>query len=242
MRILSIGNSFSQDAQRYLRALAKADGYPMKTVNLYIGGCSLETHYLNMIDNMPAYLFEYNTENTGLKVTIRQALLAESWDVITLQQVSTKSGDFKSYSPFIEELAAYVRKYRPHAKLVLHETWAYENGSERLAATVYPTADDMIAAVKASYEKAAELIGADGIIRAGEAMRKAEEMGAVVHRDHAHASFGVGRYILALSWYRALTGRDITENAFTEFAAPVSDEERKIAIAAVNSVITGAVL
>ena len=37
MKILSIGNSFSQDAQRYLHALAKADGENFKTVNLYIG-------------------------------------------------------------------------------------------------------------------------------------------------------------------------------------------------------------
>ena len=49
-----------------------------------------------------------------------------------------------------------------------------------------------------------------------------------------HASLGVGRYLLALTWLRTLTGCDITENAFSAFAAPVSEEERRIAIAAVN--------
>ncbi len=34
MKILSIGNSFSQDAQRYLHALAKVEGVDLKTVNL----------------------------------------------------------------------------------------------------------------------------------------------------------------------------------------------------------------
>ena len=41
MNILSIGNSFSQDAQRYLHDIAKADGVVLSAFNLYIGGCPL---------------------------------------------------------------------------------------------------------------------------------------------------------------------------------------------------------
>ena len=70
MKILSIGNSFSEDAQRYLHRLAKHDGVNMKTVNLYIGGCSLRTHYLNMLDDNPDYEFQFNGEKTGLKVKV----------------------------------------------------------------------------------------------------------------------------------------------------------------------------
>ena len=39
MNILSIGNSFSQDAQKWLHKLAAGNGVEMDTVNLYIGGC-----------------------------------------------------------------------------------------------------------------------------------------------------------------------------------------------------------
>ena len=35
MDILSIGNSFSQDAQRYLNRIAKADGVVLNTFNLF---------------------------------------------------------------------------------------------------------------------------------------------------------------------------------------------------------------
>ena len=35
MKILSIGNSFSQDAQRYLHRLALREGVQMKTVNTH---------------------------------------------------------------------------------------------------------------------------------------------------------------------------------------------------------------
>ena len=41
MNILSIGNSFSQDAQQYLHRIAAADSVALNTFNLMIGGCSL---------------------------------------------------------------------------------------------------------------------------------------------------------------------------------------------------------
>ena len=41
MKVLAIGNSFSQDATRYLHQIAKANQFDLKVVNLYIGGCSL---------------------------------------------------------------------------------------------------------------------------------------------------------------------------------------------------------
>ncbi|MBE6655246.1 MAG: DUF4886 domain-containing protein [Ruminococcaceae bacterium] len=97
LKILSIGNSFSQDAQRYLHRLAKQDGTELKTVNLYIGGCPLRRHYLNMLDDNVAYDFEFNGETTGIKVSIRQALVSDEWDFITLQQASTFSGRYETY-------------------------------------------------------------------------------------------------------------------------------------------------
>ena len=48
IKVLSIGNSFSRDAQRYSYKIAKNEGVEFKSVNLYIGGCSLQTHYMNI--------------------------------------------------------------------------------------------------------------------------------------------------------------------------------------------------
>ena len=240
MKILSIGNSFSQDAQRYLHRLALHEGVQMKTVNLYIGGCSQRRHYLNMLDDNAAYDFQFNGESTGLKVSIRQALVSDNWDYITLQQASADSAHFESYTPYIEALAAYVRKYCPKAKLLIHQTWAYETGSVKLTNQQFATDAEMFAAVEAAYKKAAELISADGIIPAGRAMLTAAQTGIEqIHRDTYHASLGAGRYLLALCWFQYLTGRDISENNFDEFDVPVTEEERKIVIAAVNSVFGG---
>ena len=57
MKILAIGNSFSEDACRYIHNIAAADGQTVKTVNLYIGGCPLQTHYYNILENNAAYDF-----------------------------------------------------------------------------------------------------------------------------------------------------------------------------------------
>ena len=238
MKILSIGNSFSQDAQRYLHRLARHEGVQMKTVNLYIGGCPLRTHYLNMLDDNAAYDFQFNGESTGLKVSIHQLLVSDNWDYITLQQASHNSATPGTYTPYIEALAAYVRKYCPKTKLLIHQTWAYETGSVKLAGQErFATDAEMFAAVEDAYNKAFELISADGLIPAGKAMLTAAKTGIEkIHRDTYHASLGAGRYLLALCWFKYLTGRDITENDYNDFDVPVTEEERKIVIAAVNSV------
>lgn len=236
MKILSIGNSFSQDAQRYLSRIAKSEGMDFKTVNLYIGGCSLRTHYLNALEDRANYNFEFNGENTGIQVSIKQALMSEEWDVVTLQQASCFSAKQNTYEPYIQTLADYVRKYCPHTKIFIHQTWAYEDGSDRLKENGYATAKDMFEDIKRTYVSVAREINADGIIACGQAMFNAVQLGiGKVHRDTFHATLGAGRYLLALTWFKALTNKDISNNRFADFDVPVSEEERKIIIQAVNS-------
>lgn len=236
MKILSIGNSFSMDAQRYLHQLARKAGVDLYCMNLYIGGCPQRTHYLNMLDDEAAYCLQVAGTHTNVKVSIRQALRSEDWDVVTLQQASGKSARWDTYNPYLEAVAAYVRKYCPHTKLVIHQTWAYENGSEKLEHQGFETSADMFAEIEKAYNKAAELISADGIIPAGKAMLIASQTGIEkVHRDTFHASYGAGRYLLALCWFKYLTGKDISDNDFDDFDEPVTEEERKIVINAVNA-------
>ena len=89
MKIVSIGNSFSEDAQAYLHVLAEQRGIDLTTVNLAIGGCSLQTHYDNMTHNNANYLYGVDggawAENL---VTIKEILETEQFDAVTLQQVS----------------------------------------------------------------------------------------------------------------------------------------------------------
>lgn len=227
-KVLSIGNSFSQDAQRYLHKIAKNEGENMKCVNLYIGGCSLRRHFVNMLEDKADYNFEFNGNDTGIKVSIKQTLLSDEWDYITLQQVSREAPFFDTYIPYIEKLAEYVRIYAPKAKILLHQTWAYEQGSERLRKLGFSDQHEMLEKIVESYQKAAELIQAEGMIPSGEMMMQAIEHGiGRIHRDTFHADLGIGRYLLSLTWYHTITGKKPTKE-YNEFDVEVSEEDRKI--------------
>lgn len=237
MNLLAIGNSFSEDATRYLHDVARADGEIIHTVNLYIGGCSLERHYKNMLSDEPAYEWQYNGHKTDSFVSLREALLNRAWDVVTLQQVSTLSFDRGSYEPYLSALMDFVRRCSPSAKIYIHQTWAYEQGSTWLSEVAqYPTPEGMLADVVQVYDEVSESVGADGIIRSGEmfGMLSGRGMGGL-YRDGLHASLGLGRYALGLLWYRVLTGKSVGNNPFCDFDEAVSEEDIRAVREIVNS-------
>ena len=126
IKILAIGNSFSQDATHYLQQIAAADQVEMKVVNLYIGGCSLERHWNNIQSEAKEYLLEVNGDSTEEYVSIQDALGMEEWDYIVTQQVSHDSGIIETYHPYLENVIEYVKKKVPSAEILLQETWAYD--------------------------------------------------------------------------------------------------------------------
>ena len=231
MNILSIGNSFSQDAQRYLHRIAKADGCTINTFNLYIGGCPLSLHYRNMISEERAYMLEMNGESTGFNVSLKDALLNRNWDVVTVQQVSSQSPYYETYQPYLNKIVEYVRLCVPKAKIAIHQTWAYEQDSQRLNIELgYKDHTDMFKDIGKAYDKAFKEISANFIIPSGDLFQKLITSGIEkVHRDTYHASFGIGRYALGLLWYSVLTGKDIKSNMFCDFDEEISKTEIEIA-------------
>ena len=237
MRVLAIGNSFSEDATRYLNQAAICSGVKIDVANLVIGGCPLEWHYQNMLSGAERYYLDFNGVRTGFMVSLSDALLCSHWDVITIQQVSHQAPFYDKYVPYIHELAAYIRKCAPKAKLLLQQTWPYEEGSARLTQELkYEKSADMLRDIIDAYGRAAEEIGADGIIRSGEMMYKLSENGiGKVHRDTFHAGLGAPRYALSLLWLRTLCKVSVTGNDFSNFDVPVTDEEKKAVWTVVDS-------
>lgn len=238
MNILSIGNSFSQDAQRYLHQIAKADGVGIHSYNLNIGGCPLSSHYRNMHNEQRVYALEMNGIYTGFSVSLKEALLNRDWDVITVQQVSHQAPNYNTYQPYLNGLVEYIRRFVPKAKIAVHQTWAYEQGSKRLNEELqYSDYREMLCDIVKSYQTAAEHIGADYIIPSGEVFAAMLENGIeTIHRDTFHASLGLGRYAIGLIWYKTLTGNDVLENTFCGFDEEVSAEQIAIAKKCVQEV------
>lgn len=230
MQILSIGNSFSRDALRYLYGIARADGFDLQAYNLYIGGCSLSRHYRNMLSRQPEYILDVNGHNSSFKISLEEGLLNRDWDVVTLQQASHFSTNYDTYQPYLEQLADYVRRCVPKAKIAIHQTWAYEQDSHRLNVLMgYSHHADMFRDLQQAYDKAAQAIRADYVIPSGQVFEALLDAGIEkIHRDTYHASLGLGRYALGLTWYAVLTGRDVRANTYSDFDEAITPEQIEI--------------
>lgn len=237
MNILAIGNSFSSDATRYLHQIARKRGQKIEVANLYIGGCPLERHFRNMLSGERAYELHYNGQSTGFSVSLKEALLNREWDIITIQQASHFSFKKETFVPYAETLTEYVRSCAPKAKVFMHETWAYEDGSARLHDVAgYEKAADMLRDIMAAYHETAEELELDGFIPSGEMLFKLIGSGIPkIHRDTFHASFGLGRYALALLWYHVITGESVKDDTFCDLDEFASAEELAIARECVDS-------
>lgn len=225
MDVLAIGNSFSEDAARYLHRIARADGVELNIANLMIGGCSLERHFRNMLTSRDSYWLQYNGENTYFLVDLKTALLNRAWDVVTLQQASPLSFLENSYEPYLSRLIAFIRECCPKAKIVFHQTWAYEEGCKRiLDVTGDPSHKEMLSRIIEASSAACSRVEIDGYIPSGELFGKLSDVSIPLYRDTCHASLGAGRYALGLLWYHVLTGNSVRENTFSDFDVPVDAE------------------
>lgn len=239
MNILAIGNSFSEDATRYLHQIARADGIEINVASLYIGGCSLERHFRNMMSGKEVYELIYNGDRTGFNVSLDEALLNRKWDYITLQQSSAQSVNYETYQPYLNELCLHIRKLSPNTKILMHQTWAYETGSEKLISMEkFADYSQMFEYIKENYDKAAKDINADFIIKSGELMQKLISANIKkVHRDGFHLSLGTGRYAASLLWYALVSKNNVENNTFCDFDEEVTQQEISIVKKCVNEVI-----
>ncbi|KLU03637.1 putative signal peptide and transmembrane protein [Rhodopirellula islandica] len=129
VRILTIGNSFTHNATRFLDEVVEAGGHKLTHTMLSIGGSPLELHAKKALafENDPtAASAKYSNGNT-----LQEALRSEPWDFVTIQQVSFKSHDVQTYRPYAQQLAEIIRREAPQAKLLVHQTWAYRSDDPR---------------------------------------------------------------------------------------------------------------
>ncbi len=236
VRILAIGNSFSQDAvEQYLYELAAAEGIKTIIGNLYIGGCTLATHLSNA--NSDAAAYEYRKIVNGSKsnqgsVKMSAALAEEPWDYISLQQASDYSGVYSTFEASLPALVNYVkaRATNENMWLMLHQTWAYARNSTHSAFPTYGKDQmTMYNAIVDAYKRAATLSGINIVIPAGTAIQngRTSYLGDSFNIDGYHLEVNYGRYTAACTWFEKIFGKDVTQNTYKP--ASVSDYNAEIA-------------
>ncbi len=249
LKVLMIGNSYADDTINYAYEIAKSAGIPVENIlvaDIYIGGCSLDTHWQNAQSNAPAYRFGLEKEgwfdgNSYNGWTMEQAITYADWDFITLQQNSGNSGISASYSN-LQNLMDYVLDVatdtvnnpnaNPNVKLVWHQTWAYANGSANTGFGAYNyNQTTMYNSIQSCTQMHIVNKNFAAIIPNGTAIQNARTslIGDTLSRDeYDHLSYGAGRYIAAMGLVGVLTGRDMSQITWkpvdSSFNYPMSEE------------------
>ena len=176
LKVLAVGNSFSANALRYFGDIVKASGDKVLAMNAMIGGCDFERHMRH------ADAFEANPKDPEGspypgKKSLKELLMAQKWDCVTIQQASPKSFRPETYHPHADRLIAYNKKYAPQAEIVIHETWAYRDDHRWFAEhdknPEQPVSRDvMYRGVRAAYDGLAKDTGFR-VIPCGDAMELA---------------------------------------------------------------------
>ena len=242
IKVLAIGNSFSQDAiEQYLYELAHAQGDSLVIGNAYIGGCSIDRHYTNLIKDSALYAYRKvvgGVRSEQKKVTLKHIIRDEQWDIISLQQASQHSGIPTSFQnlPLLKRL---VESYTTnlHVEFVWHMTWAYAEDCQSKKFEPYDYKQrQMYSAIVSTMLGVMPAIGNPRIVPSGMAIQLVRHrLGDILCRDGMHLSYTLGRYTAACTWCEFLTGKIVDGNPYypegiSEVEAQICQEEAHEAI------------
>ena len=240
MKVLAIGNSFSEDSMEYLYEILRALGEKDITLgNLVIGGCPIEKHVFNAETDAPAYSYRKNVDGEWVKTPeykSMDALRSEEWEYISMQQASRYSGLIDSYEK-LPNLMEFARKHsNAKVKFFWHMTWSYQQSVTHEAFNNYENDQlkmyfSIINAVKNLILPNKEFAF---IVPNGTAIQNARTsyLGDTLTRDGFHLSIPLGRYIAGLTWARMLTGKSVRGISYAPEG--VDEHMKEIAIDAVE--------
>lgn len=183
LKLLTIGNSFSDYPLSCLTEIASAGGKTLVLGRLNNGGTSLQRHaaWLEAAMADPADPKGRPYKNSPVfnlpgrdTVSLPEALAAQAWDVVTIQQLSGDSYKPETYHPAVDQLIAAIRRHAPQAEIVVQETWVYRDDHPAFQGKDGFDQEKMYAGVRAAYHQLADA-GGFRIIPSGDAMELARK-------------------------------------------------------------------
>ena len=209
MKILAIGNSFLDDPMVYFQTIAYQSGVERSKICVYSAirnSYSLE-NWATVCQSDEDIKFHLRAGSKDLPLEINtslQQMLAQDWDVVTVQQVSSLAQDPSKLSPYLPYLVNQIRTLCPNKNVVIafQQVWSYWKDDDNLqTSTENWQSINEVTQLTLDY-------GIDLIIPTGTAIQNARRTALNdpqgLTRDGVHLSSGVGRYVAACTWVEAL--------------------------------------
>ncbi len=194
MKYLFIGNSFTyfNDMPYTFLNMIKTVDPSARVDSLAYGGYSLA---------------QYADETTEIGKLSISKIVSYDWDYIILQEQSLLPClDPEGFKNTVKKLCDIIKQIG--ATVILYQTWAYKNGSEKLLSTGM-TYDEMNSRLKKAYDSAAENTGAI-VAPVGQAfahiMNSDHITHLINHNDNYHPSTA-GSYLAACILFKVITGK-----------------------------------
>ena len=225
LKVLMIGNSFSDDTVFYSERVANGFGINIELYDAYIAGCTIEQHYTNLNNDSASYsMRSMNGSSWSYQndKTLRSIIEYRDWDIITFQQASGSIGRPDSYQN-LTNLVNQVRNIvEDKPRFYWYQTWAYDaDYSDYYDYFSYFNNDQMAmfnAIIDCYNNRVAPLGLFEKSIFAGTAVQnmRTSYMGDGFTRDGKHMSSVHGRYLLANNFISNLLeiDLDITKNTY----------------------------
>ncbi len=249
MKILSIGNSFSQNMHAYVHDMALAAGEDVTVVNAYYGGCTMRRHTVFYDKNIPIYKWFIDSKLFKDGVTLREIISSDVFDFVTLQSGTggwEEYGEVTPNSPYIGKLIDVAKEYQPRATLVYNHYWADSDACTRsVFKYVFGSSRKAMQEHWQRYaDEARDEYGIKYINPCGKAVDIAyEKMGERLYLDGYHMC-RVGNYLLGCEWVEYFTGSQVPESFIpappedSKYDIPMPDDnERAIMRAAAHEAV-----
>lgn len=238
LKVLTIGNSFSENTSVYASEIARSNGKDLTFGYLKFPSCTIEMHYTAAVENRAVFKFDVTfpdgTHDTAAQkaaassfdavdgggATVEYALNYCDWDVIVFQQESSSSRYASTFEK-LGDLIAYVQAKAPNARLAIHEVWRWGDWGADQFALIQANTRAAAAQYQLEYiptgtafEYARTALGSDTIVNDNDG-----------HHQHANA---YGQYIAGSCYVAALFGVPVSEDTFTSH--PYVNDNGQVAV------------
>ena len=224
LRVLDIGNSYTEDATHYLPEIVAASGIDTSDMCLYRtfrGGASFKNWY-DIYHNQDASTYTISKVVGGLNADIsgtaaanngekfRNTLTNNEWDLIIIHQVSQYAPYYSRWEEnnnagYLSKLIRLIRKHQPKATigfLLVHSYWSnYSGNSEKSSLKRWQLIADSAMKLRANYD-------INFIIPYGTAIQNLRASSLNndydLTADGTHCGSGLADYTAACTYFQAL--------------------------------------